>query len=85
VRKRAKLYVPKGGSLQITAVDELSAAALGKFLENRDFAVYRVGSHTIEASPLGSVNVARAPSELAAHLKVWLARHPGMPVRLDVH
>ena len=71
--------------MQVTAVDELAASALGKFLEDRDFAVYRVGAHTLEASPLGSVNVSRAPSELAASLKVWLARHPGMPIRLDVH
>jgi hypothetical protein len=77
--------VQKGGNLQVTAVDELSAAALRRFLEDRDFAVYRVGEHTLEASPLGSVNVTRAPSQLAAHLKVWLALHPGMPVRLDVH
>jgi hypothetical protein len=71
--------------LQITAVDETSAAALTRFLEDRDFAVYRIDPNTLEASPLGSVSVARAPSQLAAHLKVWLSRHPGMPVRLDVH
>jgi hypothetical protein len=71
--------------MQITAFDETSAAALTKFLEDRDFAVYRIDPNTLEASPLGSVSVARAPSQLAAHLKVGLARHPGMPVRLDLH
>jgi hypothetical protein len=71
--------------MQVTAADELSAAALGRFLRERDCAVYRTGSLTMEASPLGSVNAARAPGALAGHLKEWLARHPGMAVRLDVY
>lgn len=71
--------------MQVTAVDELSAAALGRFLRERDYAVYRTGSTTLEASPLGSVSVALAPSQLATHLKEWLARNPGMALRLDVH
>lgn len=75
----------KGGKLQVTAVDEVSAAALGRFLEDTGFAVYRIGSHTLEASPLGSESVAAAPLQLATHLKEWLVRHPGMAVRLDVH
>ena len=54
--------------MQVTAVDELSAAALGRFLRERDCAVYRTGSHTLEASPLGSVSAARAPGALAGHL-----------------
>jgi hypothetical protein len=70
--------------MQVTAVDELSAAALGRFLREKDCAVYRTGTHTLEASPLGSVNAARAPGELAAHLKEWLGRNPGMVVRLDL-
>jgi hypothetical protein len=73
------------GPMQVTAADELSAAALGRFLRERDCAVYRTGPLTREASPLGSVNAARAPGALAGHLKEWLARHPGMAVRLDVH
>jgi hypothetical protein len=75
----------KGGKLQVTAVDEMSAAALGRFLEDTGFAVYRIGSHTLEASPLGSESVAHAPLQLATHLKEWLVRHPGTAVRLDVH
>ncbi len=70
--------------MQVTAVDELTAAALGRFLREKDCVVYRTGSLTLEASPLGSVSATRAPSQLAAHLKEWLARHPGMPVRLDL-
>ena len=71
--------------MQVTAVDELSAAALGRYLRERDCAVYRTGSHTLEASPLGSVSAARAPGALAGHLKEWLSRNPGMAVRLDVY
>jgi hypothetical protein len=71
--------------VQVTAVDELSAAALGRFLRERSCAVYRTGTHTLEVSPLGSVNAQRAPSHLAAHLKEWLLRHPGSAVRFDVH
>jgi len=71
--------------MQVTAVDELSAAALGRFLRDRSCAVYRTGSHTLEVSPLGSVSAARAPSHLATHLKEWLMRHPGNPVRFEVH
>ena len=71
--------------MQVTAVDELSAAAIGRFLRDRDCAVYRTSSLTLEASPLGSVSAARAPGELASHLKEWLTRHPGSAVRLDVY
>jgi hypothetical protein len=70
--------------MQVTASDELSAAALGRFLRERDCAVYRTSSLTLEASPLGSVSASRAPSALATHLKEWLSRHPGMAVRLDL-
>jgi hypothetical protein len=71
--------------MQVTAVDELTAAALGRFLRERDCAVYRTGALlTLEASPLGPVSATGAPSQLAAHLKEWLERHPGMPVRLDL-
>ena len=69
----------------VTAVDELTAAALGRFLRERGCAVYKTGSLTLEVSPLGSLNAARAPSHLAAHLKEWLVRHPGTAVRFDVH
>ena len=71
--------------MQVTAIDELSAAALGRFLRERDFAVYRTGSTTLEASPLGSESAELAPSKLATHLKEWLTRNPGMALRLDVH
>ena len=71
--------------MQVTAADELSAAALGRFLRDRDCAVYRTGSHTLEVSPLGSVAAARAPGQLASHLKEWLMRHPGNPVLFEVH
>ena len=71
--------------MQVTAVDEMSAAALGRFLEDAGCAVYRNGPHTLEASPLGSESVAHAPLRLATHLKEWLIQHPGMAVRLDVH
>jgi len=71
--------------MQVTAADELSAAALGRFLRDRGCAVYRTGSHTLEVSPLGSLSAARAPSYLAAHLKEWLVRHPGSALRFEVH
>jgi hypothetical protein len=71
--------------MQVTAVDELSAAALGRFLQDRSCAVYRTGSHTLEVSPLGSVSAARAPSQLAAHLKEWLVRNPGSAVRFEIY
>src|SRR5437773_11537714 len=75
----------RGGQMQVTAVDELSAAALGRFLRERDCAVYRTGSHTLEASPLGSVIAARAPGARAGHLKERLAPHPGPAARLDLY
>lgn len=71
--------------MQVTAADELTAAALGRFLRERSCLVYRTGLHTLEVSPLGSVAAARAPGQLANHLKEWLLRHPGTPVRFDVH
>ena len=69
----------------VKAVDEVSAAALGRFLQERGCAVFRVDSLTWEASPLGSLNAERQPCELADHLKEWLVGHPGMAVLLDVH
>jgi hypothetical protein len=84
-REMCEVLCEQGGKMQVTAVDELTAAALGRFLRERDCAVYRTGTLTLEASPLGSVSATRAPSQLAAHLKEWLARHPGMPVRLDLY
>jgi hypothetical protein len=71
--------------LLVKAVDEVSAAALVRFLQERGCAVFRVDSLTFEASPLGSFNAERQPSELADHLKEWLVGHPGMAVLLDVH
>jgi hypothetical protein len=70
--------------VQVTAIDEASATALGQFLEERGCAVYRSGA-TLEASPLGSVDAARIPSQLAGYLKEWLARQPGSAVRLVIH
>jgi hypothetical protein len=70
--------------VQVTAIDEASAAALGRFLEERGCAVFRTGA-TLEASPLGSVNATRVPSQLAGYLKEWLARQPGSAVRLVIH
>jgi hypothetical protein len=71
--------------MQVTAVDELTAAALGRFLRDRECAVYRTGTLTLEVSPLGSLSAARAPSQLATHLKEWLVHHPGSALRFDVH
>jgi hypothetical protein len=75
----------EGGTLLVKAVDEVSAAALGRFLQERGCAVFRVDSLTLEASPLGSLTAERQPSQLAEHLKEWLVSHPGMALRLDVH
>jgi hypothetical protein len=69
----------------VKAADELSAAALGRFLQDRGCAVYWLDSRTLEASPLGSISASRAPLQLADHLKEWLVRHPGMAILLDVH
>ena len=55
-----------GEKMQVTAFDELTAAALGRFLRERDCAVYRTGTLTLEASPLGSVSPppdAKTPSK----------------------
>ena len=71
--------------MQVTAADELSAAALGRFLRDRGCAVYRTGSNTLEVSPLGSVAAARVPGQLATYVKEWLVRHPGNPVLFEVH
>jgi hypothetical protein len=69
--------------MQLTVVDEASAAALAQFLGERDFAVYRTGQTTLEVSPLGSINANRLLPHLATDLKEWLVESPGMPVRLD--
>ena len=69
----------------VKAVDEVSAAALGRFLREREYAVFRIDSLTLEASPLGSLTAELQPLQLAEHLKEWLVRHPGMAVLLDVH
>ena len=37
--------------MQVTAVDELSAAALGRFLRENDCAVYRTGSAPPRGEP----------------------------------
>jgi hypothetical protein len=74
-----------GERMLVKAADELSAAALGRFLEERGCAVYRLDPLTLEANPLGSLSAARQPSQLADHLKDWLVKHPGMAVLLDVH
>jgi len=69
--------------MQLTVVDEASAAALAQFLSERDYAVYPTGSTTMDVSPLGSLNVNRLAPHLAMHLKEWLTEIPGMAVRLE--
>jgi hypothetical protein len=70
--------------MQVTAVDELAAAALARFLRDRDCAVYRPpGSDTLQVSPLGSIQAELAGPLLAAHLQDWLLEHPGTAVGLD--
>jgi len=70
--------------MQLTAIDEASAAALAQFLGDRDFAVYRTGRTTLEVSPLGSIDANRLVPRLANDLKEWLIESPGMPIRLDM-
>jgi len=70
--------------MQLTVVDEASAAALAQFLSERDCAVYPTGSTTMDVSPLGSLDVNRLAPHLAMHLKEWLTEIPGMAVRLDM-
>jgi hypothetical protein len=69
--------------MQLRVVDEASAAALAQFLSERDCAVYRTGSTTLDVSPLGSINANRVVPHLADDLKDWLTELPGMAVRLD--
>jgi hypothetical protein len=69
--------------MHLTVVDEESAAALAQFLSERDCAVYRTGSTTMDVSPLGSFDVDRLAPHLAVQLKDWLMEIPGMAVRLD--
>ena len=70
--------------MQLSTVDEASAAALARFLGDRDFAVYRTGRTTLQVSPLGSIDASRLVPHLASDLKEWLVESPGMPVRLDL-
>jgi hypothetical protein len=72
------------GVMQLTLVDEASAAALAQFLSERNCAVYRTGTTTLEVSPLGSIDASHLLPRLADDLKAWLTELPGMAVRLDM-
>jgi hypothetical protein len=69
--------------MQIRTVDDPSAAALARWLRERNCAVYRPAPTELDVSPLGSINADLAAPELAQLLQTWLREHPGYAVLLD--
>jgi hypothetical protein len=69
--------------MQVRTVDDPSAAALARWLRERNCAVYRPAPNELDVSPLGSINADLAAPELAQLLQTWLCQHPGAVLLLD--